>query len=246
MTSSPPDGRTPQEHRHEEADPRRSSLVPKADAVLEEELRGRSSPDNDQMQVNVSPIPMDLESTLDLLLQRDTDFAGTLMKVLKQRPEQLTQIASQLANTEQLPHGNDVPPFPLLKISSPVNAGNAGQIMFSLINDGDNETADYPLHSTDLVGLEGHRIPASYINISPNISTIPPGESVDGQIEIRVPRGTPPGTYAGLLKTEDISQLMTIVQLTVAPLSRDNKWAQGNESEDLEPHDVALWEKGIN
>ncbi len=193
-----------------------SKLVRNADAVLQEELQGRESRDNDQMQGVLSAIPMDPESTLNLLLQRETNFADTLMKVLKQRPEQLTQIAAQLANMEQPTKGSEFIPFPLLNVSSPVSPGNVGQIAFSLINDSGSEAANYALHTTDLVGKDGKRIPATFINVSPNASIIQPGETVDGHLEIRVPSGTPPGTYAGLLKTDDINRLIAIVQLAVA------------------------------
>jgi hypothetical protein len=193
-----------------------SSLTRKADAVLKEETLGRSNQNTELISGGLNPNP-DLEPTLELLRQQAYTLVDTFMKVLKERPEQLAQIASQFASSNQVFNGNDFLPFPLLKVPSPVNPGQAGHIDITIINDDPQRIAEYALHTTDLVAESGHKISATQIDVSPNPSRVLPGESIDGQIEIRVPPGAPPGTYSGLLQTDDTSQGQTVIQVTVPP-----------------------------
>ena len=194
-----------------------SSLIQKADAVLKGELEGRASRGTEVPLEHGLPGSQDLETTVEALRQQPGKLVDTYIEVLKQPPEQLTQIASPFAKVEGLYNGDDFPPISLLKVLSPVSSGQIGHIDFTLINDDPKETAEYTLYTTDLVGMSGQRIPEAQITVSPNPGRIPPGESVDGRIEIRVPTGTPQGSYGGLLQTEDISRLQAVVKLFVGP-----------------------------
>jgi hypothetical protein len=102
----------------------------------------------------------------------------------------------------------------LMHAPRPATAGEVAHVSLSLKND-TNETGEYPLWATDLVGLSGHRIPASHLRVSPNPASVPPAGSTDVQIEIRVPSATPPGRYTGLLQAGDGESLRALVQLTV-------------------------------
>jgi hypothetical protein len=194
-----------------------SSLIRKADAVLKGELEGHTSRGTEVIPEHALPGSQDLETTVEALRQQPGKLVDTYIEVLKQPPEQLTQIASPFAKVEGLYNGDDFPPISLLKVLSPVSSGQIGHIDFTLINDDPKETAEYTLYTTDLVGMSGHRIPEAQITVSPNPGRIPPGESVDGRIEIRVPTGTPQGSYGGMLQTEDISRLQAVVKLFVGP-----------------------------
>ena len=194
-----------------------SSFIQKADAVLKEELDGRASRVPEVLPGDVLPSSQDLETTVEALRQQPGKLVDAFMEVPKHRPVQSAQIASQAARVEGLYNGADFQPLSFLKVPSPVSSGQTGHIDFTLINDDPKETAEHTLYTTDLVGISGHRIPAAQITVSPNPVRIPPGESVDGRIEIRVPSGTPQGSYGGFLQTEDISRLQAIVQLSVGP-----------------------------
>jgi hypothetical protein len=194
-----------------------SSLIRKADAVLKDELEGRASRGTEVPPEHGLPGSQDLETTVEALRQQPGKLVDTYIEVLKQPPEQLTQMAYPFAKVEELYNGDNFPPISLLKVLSPVGSGQIGHIDFTLINDDPKETAEYTLYTTDLVGTSGHRIPAAQITVSPNPGEIPPGKSVDGHIEIRVPTGTPQGSYGGFLQTEDISRLQAVVKLFVGP-----------------------------
>ena len=195
----------------------KSVLADKADAVLTEELQGHSNHNNPLIPGGFDPNLMDLEPTLEQLRQQAYKLVDTFLQVLKDRPEQLANIASQFSNLERLLHSDDSPSVSLLKVPSPVNAGQVGHIPISLINDDPNETLNYALHTTDLVDASGHKISADHIDVSPNPFKLLSGESIEGQIEIRIPPGTPPGTYSGLIQTEEGNAAQTKIQVTVAP-----------------------------
>jgi hypothetical protein len=194
-----------------------SCLIRKADAVLKGELESRASRGTEALPGDALPGPQDLETAKEALHQQLGKLVDSSMKVPKPRPEQLAQMASPFARVEKLYNNDDFPPLSLLKVLSPVSSGQTGYIDFTLINDDPKEPAEYALYTTDLVGMSGHRIPETQITVSPNSGRIPPGESVDGRIEIRVPTGTPQGSYGGLLQTEDISWLQAVVKLSVGP-----------------------------
>ena len=133
--------------------------------------------------------------------------------------QQMARITYPIEKIEGTFNIEDSAPVSLM-VLSPVSPGQTAQIDFTLINDDARETAEYTLYTTDLVGMSGHIIPKERIIVSPNSGRIPPGESLDGRIEILVPIDMPQGDYGGLLRTEDVSQLQASVQLVVSSQER--------------------------
>ena len=161
------------------------------------------------------PDLQNLETTVEPLRQQPGTLVDALMDVPTHRPESLPHFASRFTRLEGLQPEDNFQPISLLKIPLPVSPGQTGHIDFTLINDDPTETAEHTLYTTNLVGMSGHRIPETSIAVLPNPVRIPPGESVDGRIEIQVPIGTPPGSYGGLLQTEDIIRLQAVIRLSV-------------------------------
>ncbi len=192
------------------------SIVQKANAVLNDELNSQTGRNAEEMGKTLQGVPPGPETTIEECHQQVTKLGITLVDALENRMEQPAQIASQLASIEELPIEDEhFPNLSSLKFPFPVSPGKTGRIPFTLINDDPKETADFTLYSMDLVGMSGHRIPEAQITVHPNSGMIKPGDKVDGYIEIRVPTGTPQGSYGGLLQTEDINQLQAMVQLSV-------------------------------
>ena len=106
-------------------------------------------------------------------------------------------------------HASIVPAAP-----RPATAGEVAHVSLSLKND-NAEAIHCALCATDLIGVSGHRIPASHLRVSPNPAGIPAAGSTDVQIEIRVPSGTPAGRFTGLLQSDDGESVRALVQLTV-------------------------------
>lgn len=194
-----------------------SSIVRKADTVLTNELEGRTSRVPEILPEDLLSASQNFEATVEALRQQARKLVDTFVEVLKQRPEQVTQLISEFPTLAGPLYGDGSGPVSLLKVPSPVTPGQCGTVEFTLINDDPNETAECTLYSTDLIGVSGHRIPHSQISLSPNPLRISPGQSVDGRIEIQLPSGTPPGTYAGLIQTEDLGRLPAVIQLSVVP-----------------------------
>ncbi len=194
-----------------------SDLIRKADAVLQGELESRTSLGTEVLPGDALPGLQDLETTVEPLRQQPGTLVDAFMEVPKHRPEHLAHIASRFTRIEGLHTEDNFQPIFLLKIPLPVSPGQTGHIDFTLINDDPTEAAEHTLYTTNLVGMSGHRIPETHITVLPNPVRIPPGESVDGRIEIRVPTGTPQGSYGGLLQTEDSTRLQAVVRLSVGP-----------------------------
>lgn len=210
--SHPP--REPESARGNSTRPQ-SDLIRKAHDVLQDELESRTSLGTEVLSMDALPSLQDLETTVEPLRQQPGKLVDALMDVPKHWTESLPHFASQLTRLEGLQPENKFEPIFLLKVPLPVSPGQTGHIDFTLINDDPTETAEHTLYTTNLVGMSGHRIPETSIAVLPNPVRIPPGESVDGRIEIHVPTGTPQGSYGGLLQTEDITRLQSVIRLSV-------------------------------
>jgi hypothetical protein len=191
------------------------SFVQKATAILSDELKGLASRSTEPFGKAFPREPIDLESASERFREQARELVDTFVKILEHRPEEMGRFVSQVAAVRSS-HGDDDTQFvPLLKPPPPVKAGQTGYILLSLENDDPNENIDCGLYMTDLVGRSGHRIPAAHVNMSPSPVRVPPGGSTGVRIEIRVPRGTPPGSYAGLLQVDDGSSEQAVLQLSV-------------------------------
>ena len=101
-----------------------------------------------------------------------------------------------------------------LHVSMPSPPGGVAQVSLSLESD-NARTTECALCVTDLIGMSGHRIPATHVRAFPNpVSTRATG-STDVQIEIRIPSGTPAGRYTGLLQAGGAKGLQALIQLIV-------------------------------
>lgn len=192
-----------------------SDLIRKAHSVLQDELESHTSLGTEVLPIDSLPGLQNLKTTVEPLRQQPETLVDTFMDVPKHRPESLAHMSSRLTRIEGLQPEDNFQPIVLLKIPLPLSPGQTGHIDFTLFNDDPTETAEHTLYTTNLVGMSGHRIPETYITLFPNSVRIPPGESVDGRIEIRVPTGTPQGSYGGLLQTEDITRLQAVIRLSV-------------------------------
>jgi len=191
------------------------SFVHKATVVLNDELKSIASLGTEVLGEASLSGPLGIEPATERFREQARKLVDTFVEMLEHRPEHLTQFAFQGAGVGGPHSGDDRQSVPLLKPPPPVSSGQAGCIVLSLENDDPDETVECALYTTDLVGSSGHRIPAAHVNMSPIPVRIPPGGSTEVRIEIRVPRGTPPGSYAGLLQVNDGSLEQAVLQLSV-------------------------------
>lgn len=140
-------------------------------------------------------------------------LVNALAPLLKTAPGQLLQLITQAPAVQGRDDGN-AQAIRILGTSQPVAPGDVTRLLLNLEND-DDQADECEIHLTDLIGPSGHRLPAAHVRVSPNPSRIPPHGAADIRIEIRIPSGTRPGWYTGLLQADDGESLRALVQVQV-------------------------------
>lgn len=105
---------------------------------------------------------------------------------------------------------------PALRVPGRVLAGRAGEVAMSLENASDMGTSGFTLHSSDLVGASGARIPSSSIAFSPDTLSVGPKQAGRVTVKVHVPDGTPAGTYEGLVRATQLESLRAMLIVVVA------------------------------
>ena len=193
------------------------SFIQKATTVLSDELKGFANRGTEPFGNPFSSEPSNLERTAERFREQARELVDTFVKMLQHRPEQMGRFASTVDDVVSSHADADTKSVPLLKPPPPVKAGETGYILLSVENDDRNEAASCVLYTTDLVGPLAHSISKTHISMSPSTIRIPPGGSNEVRIDIRVPLGTPPGKYAGLVHAVDIGLQQFVLQISVAP-----------------------------
>jgi hypothetical protein len=105
--------------------------------------------------------------------------------------------------------------IPSLTFPSAVKPGQAVDIPMTLENESDQSTEAFFLHSSDLVNTTGERISADQISFAPEELAIEPRSSAVVTVTVRVPKGTPPGVYSGLLQATQLKQLRAVLSIQI-------------------------------
>jgi hypothetical protein len=82
-----------------------------------------------------------------------------------------------------------------------------GKVSMTLQNDGDTETEEFRFASTDLVSGAGERIPSRCVTFAPQALRIEQHKAARVDIAVEVPKGTPAGTFSGLVLATSTYQL---------------------------------------
>jgi hypothetical protein len=189
------------------------SIVPQAVAILREEMQTLAAGGVDKLPTALMAQPLTDQTPAQSLPEPARSLVDTVVKSLKQRPDLLAQLLKTAADGGTRDSGKKEGVL-LLHAPGTVAAGDVAYISLGLEND-DKEADECTLYATDLIGIAGHRIPASHVRVHPNPVRIPASGSNDVQIEIRVPSETPAGRYRGLLQTDDGESLRALIQVTV-------------------------------
>jgi hypothetical protein len=203
---SRPVGRGPVEERS------LASIVPQAAAILRDEMQSRATGGGNRLPAALRTDEL-IAQTAEAVPEPARSLVDTVVKSLKQRPDFLAQLLKTAADSRTRHSGNKEGVL-LLRAPGTVAAGDVAYISLGLEND-DKEADECSLYATDLIGISGHRIPASHVRVHPNPARIPASGSKDVQIEIRVPSETRPGRYTGLLQSDDDDSLRALIQITV-------------------------------
>jgi hypothetical protein len=193
-----------------------ASIVPHAAAILREEMQSLAQGPTNTLPSALKAEPIVSQRLAEALPEPAESLVGTVVKTLKHRPDLLAQFLKTAADGVTRDSGNSGNMEGVILLGAPgrVAAGDVAYISLGLENDS-QEPDECILYATDLIGIAGHRIPASHVRVHPNPAKIPASGSNDVQVEIRVPSETPAGRYTGLLQTEEGESLRALIQLTV-------------------------------
>lgn len=114
-----------------------------------------------------------------------------------------------------LPPGNNGSrPMPAIEIPE-IKPGESGEVTFTLSNSDDTATPTFTFQTLGLISSKGTEIPATAVSLTPENIVIPPRGSIPLKVSIRVPPGTPPGHYTGLLQSSHLDGLCAKLGVTV-------------------------------
>ncbi len=102
-------------------------------------------------------------------------------------------------------------------ISAPqaVKAGGLAEFPISFENNGNVQTDEFKLYSTDLIGDSGERIAAGLIKFMPASLKLAPCQTEKVMVVIAVPKETKPGIYTGLVLAANMNQLRSEIMIKV-------------------------------
>jgi hypothetical protein len=104
--------------------------------------------------------------------------------------------------------------MPVLSFAQPVAPGASATLPFGLRAE-DGLPAHVSIAASDLVGPDGHRVPASAMVFDPQPLAVAPGQTSRGLASITVPPGTAPGRYTGVFRATELEDLVSVVMLDV-------------------------------
>ncbi len=105
---------------------------------------------------------------------------------------------------------------PVLQADQIMSAGAATEIKMQLQNDSKKQPMKVSLADADLFAPSGERILARNISVTPKTLTLEPGEKKQVIIQVKIPKNTKPGRYAGLIQDKNIENLQAMLAVEVS------------------------------
>jgi hypothetical protein len=160
----------------------------------------------------------DAHEAVDIILDIVTAAAST---VGEQAGRMVNVTASHMPRGTSAPEGNGAPQasatrLTTVRVPGTVAAGDRGEVSVSLENESEAATAEFTLHSSELVSAGGHRIPADHVTFDPATLSVPPRESGLVKVMVTVPAKSPAGMYEGLLRATHLDGLRAMLVVQVA------------------------------
>ena len=170
----------------------------------------------------MSKFRKDAHEAVDIILDVVTAAATT---VGERAGRMVNVTASHLATTKggtftaaRSAGGAAEPPATKLatvRMPGTVAPGHEAEVMMSLENESDSATAEFTLHSSELVNSSGERIPASAVTFEPSTLAVGPRAAGSVALRVRVPGDARPGNYEGLLRATQLSGLRAMLSVDV-------------------------------
>ena len=126
-------------------------------------------------------------------------------------------VAAEVANTvsERVTQPPDTPSIPELMVAAA--AGQTATLPFSVWNTGPTALRKVTLNATELIGAEQRSLKGTITFRPPIVTRVGPGKFVDVEIDVAVPKTTPPGIYRGLVQAEPGDTCAVLMLEVTAP-----------------------------
>jgi len=201
-----------------------SRVVEQAVSILEEEMAAgvSAAKDIEQRFVNVEELRSGKPNRVTKRLRANShelidillDLAEVGMKFNAGVGKQITGMAE---GKRQEVQGEDRSgQLPTLSPKAAVRPGAVAHITMKLANSSGKRTGRFTFLCTGLVSPTGRRIPEAGVSFSPRLLSLKPRETREVEIAVRVPKGTPAGTYSGLVQAQGLSWLRAVLSVEVA------------------------------
>jgi len=105
--------------------------------------------------------------------------------------------------------------LPKIRFVGRVKAGAAAELAISLDNESGQGTTEFSLHVSELVSASGDRIAAAAVTFTPAKLSIEPRSSGKMVVRVRVPEGTPPGLYEGLVRATQLDAIRALLSIEI-------------------------------
>jgi hypothetical protein len=126
-------------------------------------------------------------------------------------------VAAEVANTvsERVTQPADTPSIPELIVAAV--AGQTATLPFSVWNTGPTALRKVTLNATELIGAEQRSLKGTITFRPPIVTRVGPGKFVDVEIDVALPKTTPPGIYRGLVQAEPGDTCAVLMLEVTAP-----------------------------
>jgi hypothetical protein len=205
-----------------------SRIVQQAASILEEEIAAgivaakrvevrlvdvQKLRDADPQEV-MQRFRRDAHDVVDILI----DLVNVVTNSLGGLAQRVVRIGETAAGTGSgQARGVGAAAVPSLSVAQPVRSGESVEVPLTLENDGESATENFEFVCSDLVNPAGARIGGQCVNFAPASLTIGPHSSATVVITVKVPEGTAPGTYSGVLQATRLERLRAVLSVSIAP-----------------------------
>jgi hypothetical protein len=197
-----------------------ASLVQSAASILDEEMELGAIAAKSLSQYGGNPTISGQTEVLPTngLLKDIHQFVDKFSEAISQMP-QPTGYDLPLPLAEGISSSQDeCDSVPMLRSRQSVRIGEVGSLTFKLHNDSET-AASFTLHCTDLLSGSGGRIVSQAVEFTPQNVQLKQDSSIEVMLKFRVPQGSIPGIYSGLLIASELSYLQAVIRFNVEGLS---------------------------
>jgi hypothetical protein len=188
------------------------SIVDRATSILDGERAGSETGALPSVGELPERVVGELEKRFGHLREQAQDLVDQLARVAERLPAASLESGSardpKVVPTLHQPTERRVPELR----AAHVGAGGIAKTALGLVNDAESP-ASVVLRATSFVSEHGDELPGTVVTFAPNPVNLPPNTEFPVQADVRVPVGTRPGKYSGLVQAlglEATHAVMTI------------------------------------